>query len=114
KVDRPAQEGDYIVVNYTGTCEDKPILDLAPAARGLSEQKNFWIEVKPDSFIPGFGMQLLGAKAGEKRIVNVDFPAEFVTPQLAGKKGTYDVEVVEAKVKVLPEINEEFAKLYGA
>jgi len=114
KVDRPAQEGDYAVVNYIGTCEGKPILDLAPAARGLSEQKNFWIELKPDSFIPGFGMQLIGAKAGEKRTVNIDFPVEFVTPQLAGKKGAYEVEVVEVKVKVMPEINEEFAKLYGA
>ena len=33
KVDRPAQEGDYVVVNYTGTCEGNPISDLAPAAR---------------------------------------------------------------------------------
>jgi trigger factor len=102
------------VVNYSGTAEGKPISELAPAARGLTEQKGFWVEVKPDSFIPGFAMQLVGAKAGDQRAVNVDFPADFVTPQLAGRKGSYQVEVVEVKVKVLPEINDDFAKLYGA
>ena len=53
-------------------------------------------------------------KAGEKRTVNVDFPADFVTPQLAGKKGVYEVEVTEMKEKVLPAVDEAFAKNYGA
>src|SRR5882672_5514789 len=114
KVEREVKEGDYIVVNYTGTSEGKPLTEIAPTARGLTEQKGFWVEVKPDSFIPGFAQQLIGAKAGDKRTVNVDFPAEFVTPQLAGKKGTYEVEVVEVKEKTLPELNEAFAKTYGA
>jgi len=114
KVEREVKEGDYIVVNYTGTSEGKPLTEIAPTARGLTEQKGFWVEVKPDSFIPGFAQQLIGAKAGDKRTVNVDFPAEFVTPQLAGKKGTYEVEVVEVKEKTLPELNDAFAKTYGA
>ncbi len=58
--------------------------------------------------------QLIGAKAGDKRTVNVDFPADFVTPQLAGQKGVYEVEVVEVKEKVLPPLDEAFAKSYGA
>ncbi len=114
KVEREVKEGDYVVVNYTGTSEGKPLTELAPTARGLTEQKGFWVEVKPDSFIPGFAQQLIGAKAGDKRTVNVDFPAEFVTPQLAGKKGTYEVEVVEVKEKILPELTDAFAKTYGA
>lgn len=114
KVEREVKEGDYIVVNYTGTSEGKPLTEIAPTARGLTEQKGFWVEVKPDSFIPGFAQQLVGAKAGEKRTVSVDFPADFVTPQLAGKKGTYEVEVVEVKEKTLPELNDAFAKTYGA
>ena len=114
KVDREVKEGDYVVINYTGTSDGKPLTELAPTARGLTEQKGFWVEVKPDSFIPGFAIQLVGAKAGDKRTVNVDFPAEFVTPQLAGKKGVYEVEVVEVKEKALPELNDAFAKTYGA
>jgi trigger factor len=114
KVERPVQSGDIAVVNYTGTCEGKPITELAPTAKGLTEQKHFWVEVTPHSFIPGFGDQLIGAKAGDKRTVAVDFAADFVTPQLAGKKGSYEVEVVEVKEKTLPALDDALAKAYGA
>lgn len=114
KVERPVQSGDIAVVNYTGTCEGKPITELAPTAKGLTEQKNFWVEVTPNSFIPGFGDQLIGTKAGDKRTVTVDFAADFVTPQLAGKKGSYEVEVVEVKEKTLPALDDTLAKAYGA
>lgn len=113
-VEREAREGDYLVVNYTGSSEGKPIAEIAPAARGLAEQKGFWVELKPDSFIPGFASQLVGAKAGEKRTVNVDFPGDFVTPELQGKKGSYEVELVEVKEKVVPALDDAFAKQYGA
>src|SRR5947209_8615179 len=109
-VERPLQEGDFVVVNYTGTCEGKPITELAPVARGLTEQKNFWIEAKKGSFLPGFSDQLIGAKAGEKRTVTIDFPQDFVTTQLVGKKGVYEVEVVEVKERLLPELNDAFAQ----
>ena len=114
KVERPVQTGDIAVVNYTGTCEGKPITELATTAKGLTEQKNFWVEATPNSFIPGFADQLMGAKAGDKRTVTVDFPADFVTPQIAGKKGNYEVEVVEVKEKALPSLDEALAKAYGA
>ena len=114
KVERALQSGDIAVVNYTGTCEGKPIIELAPTAKGLSENKHFWVEATPNSFIPGFADQLVGAQAGDKRTVAVDFPADFVTPQLAGKKGSYEVEVTEVKEKVLPALDEALAKSYGA
>src|SRR4051794_7078013 len=113
-VDRPAQKGDVAVVNYTGTSEGKPLTEIAPTAKGLTEQKNFWVNIEPTSFIPGFADQLIGAKAGEKRTVTVDFPADFVTPQLANLKGVYEVEVVEVKEKILPPVDDAFAKGFGA
>jgi len=113
-VDRAVQTGDFVVVNYTGTCDGKPITETAPTARGLTEKKDFWLHVEKDSFIPGFTEQLIGAKKTEKRTVNVDFPADFVPAQLAGKKGVYEVEIVQVKEKVLPELDEEFAKSFGA
>jgi len=113
-VDRPLQEGDVAVVNYTGTCEGKPITELAPVARGLTEQKNFWIEAKPGAFIPGFSEQLMGGKAGEKRTVTVDFPADFVTSQVAGKQGVFDVTIVEVKQRNLPQLDDEFARSFDA
>jgi trigger factor len=113
-VDRPAQTGDFVVVNYTGACEGKPITEIAPAAMGLTKKEKFWIELGSDSFIPGFGEQLLGAKAGDKRTVTVNFPPDFVTPQLAGKQGVYEVDVTEVKQKELPALDDAFAKNYGA
>jgi trigger factor len=113
-VPRELKLGDVAVVNYSGACDGKPITDTAPTAKGLTEKKNFWIDAAPDAFIPGFASQLVGSKAGDKRTVNVDFPADFVTKQLAGKKGAFEVEIVEVKEKVLPPIDDEFAKKYDA
>ncbi len=113
-VARPLASGDIAVVNYAGTCDGKPITELAPTAKGLTEQKNFWVETNDGSFIPGFAAQLIGANAGDRRTVHVDFPADFVTKELQGKKGTYEVELVEVKEKVLPPLDDELAKKFGA
>jgi trigger factor len=113
-VSRELKDGDIAVVNYTGTSDGQPLTTFAPTAKGLTEQKGFWVEIKPGSFIAGFSEQLVGAKAGDKRTVNVDFPADFVAKELSGKKGVYEVEVVEVKEKILPELNDELAKKYGA
>lgn len=113
-VARELKTGDVAVVNYNGACDGKPITDTAPTAKGLTEQKNFWVDVGPETFIPGFADQLVGAKAGDKRTVNVDFPADFVTKELAGKKGVFEVELVEVKEKIPPAIDDAFAKKYDA
>jgi len=113
-VARELKMGDVAVVNYTGTCDGKPIIETAPTAKGLTEQKNFWVDIAPDTFIAGFAGQLVGAKAGDKKTVSVDFPADFVTKQLAGKKGVYEVEIVEVKEKISPPADDELAKKFGA
>ena len=82
-VTRELKEGDVAVVNFTGTTDGKPITDIAPTAKGLTDQKNFWVNIDKNSFILGFAEQLIGAKAGDKKTVNVDFPADFVTPAIA-------------------------------
>src|SRR5207247_897841 len=92
----------------------QPLTDIAPTAKGLTQQQGFWINIEANSFIPGFADQLIGAKPGDKRTVNVEFPADFVTPQLIGKKAVYEVEVVEVREKVLPALDDAFAKSYEA
>jgi trigger factor len=114
KVERELRDGDVAVVNYKGTSEGKVLTDIAPTARGLTQQQGFWVEMKAGSFIAGFSEQLLGAKPGDKRTVNVDFPADFVTKELAGKKGSYEVEVVEVREKLLPPVDDALAKTYEA
>ncbi len=113
-VDRAVQADDFVVISYTGTCDGQPITEIAPTARGLAEQKNFWVHVQPGQFIPGFTEQLVGTKAGDKVTVTVDFPADFVAPALAGKKGVYAVEINQVKERHLPEVDEAFAKSFGA
>ncbi|HEU5397362.1 MAG TPA: trigger factor [Verrucomicrobiae bacterium] len=113
-VARELKVGDIAVVNYTGSCDGKPITETAPTAKGLTEKKNFWLDVEPNAFIAGFAEQLAGAKAGDQRTVNVDFPADFVTRELQGKKGVFAVEILEVKEKVLPPMDDELAKKFGA
>ncbi|MGB0579515.1 MAG: trigger factor [Limisphaerales bacterium] len=113
-VERDLQRGDIGVVNYTGTIDGNPITDLAPTARGITEQKNFWVRAESDQFIPGFADQLIGHKAGDKLEVEVTYPEDFVNSELVGKTGKYDTELVQVKERILPEVDEEFAKSFGA
>jgi len=113
-VARPLQMGDVAVVNYTGASGGKPITDTAPTAKGLTEQKNFWVDIAPNTFIAGFADQLIGASTGDRRTVKLTFPADFVTKELAGKEGVFEVEIVEVKAKVPPPVDDALAKNYGA
>ena len=113
-VDRPVQDGDFVVINYKGTCEGKAITEIAPTAERLAAAEGFWVNVGGDQFIPGFTEQLVGAKSGESRTVNVDFAADFAVSELGGKAGVFEVEVSQIKEQVLPVVDEEFAKQFGA
>jgi trigger factor len=110
---RALQNGDFAILNYSGVCDGKPISELAGDAKTLGENKDFWMLIGPDSFLPGFCDQLVGAQAGEKRQVLLDFPADFPQKALAGKKATYFVDVTGIREKKLPELNDEFAKKIG-
>lgn len=113
-VNRPVQQGDFVVVNYTGTTDGKPLTDIAPTARGITQQNKFWMEVGNQSFIPGFTDQLIGANAGERRQVTVRFPDDFVAKELAGLTGVYDVEIIHVKEKSLPALDDQFAAQFEA
>jgi trigger factor len=113
-VTRATQTGDVAVVNYTGTCEGRPISEFNPTAKGLTEKQGMWMAVQENSFIPGFTEQLVGAQAGEKRTVKITFPADFVIKEVAGKEGSFEVEITGVKEKVLPEVTDTFAQEFGA
>lgn len=113
-VARALQSGDIAVVNYKGTLEGKPLTDAFPTARGLTEKQNFWVQVKEESFIPGFTTPLVGASVGDKRTVPLTLPADFVIAGLSGKAVVYEIEVVGVKEKILPTVDDEFAKGFGA
>ena len=113
-MDRPVMEEDFIVVNFTGTIDDKPITDLIKVARGLTEQKNFWLHKTQNPLIPGTVEALIGSSKGDKKNVTLTIPQDFVYEEIVGKEAKYEIEVVQVKEKSLPELDDKFAKGFGA
>jgi trigger factor len=99
-VDRPAQTGDHVVIDYVGKLDGEPF--------DGGEGRDQLLELGSGRLIPGFEEQLAGAAAGEQRVVTVTFPDEYVE-HLAGKQAQFDVTVSEVKAKLLPELDDEFA-----
>lgn len=110
---RPVQVGDLVKVDYEGVCESKAIEDIAPQSPGLGKGSDFMVLADENAFLPGFGEALVGASVGEKKQVQVDFPADFGEKAVAGRACTYFVDVKGIREKHLPEINEELLKRFG-
>lgn len=113
-VDRAIVPGDYAVINYTATVDGKPLTEIAPDAKRLAKGEGQWVRAQKDAFLPGFGEQLVGAKKGDKLQITIEFPPNFIINELSLKKGVFDVEIVDVKQEVLPELDDKFANLYGA
>lgn len=114
-VDRPIKEGDVAVISFRGSLQGgRSFRDIDEKLAWLDGQEEFWLKIEPEQLIPGFALQLLGARAGEKRQVNLQIPPDFQVQALAGERAQFEVEIRSVREKVLPEINEEFAKSYGA
>lgn len=108
--ERGIEMGDFVVIDFDGTIDGKPLSEIAPnASKTLHGGKKFWLRVAEDNFLPKFCEQIVGLKPSEARTVTVDFPAEFPVAELAGKQASYNVTVHEIKQKVLPEVDDAFA-----
>jgi trigger factor len=108
--DRPLAMDDFAVISYTGRVEGVPISEIAPQAKNLGQNPNFWLWMKPQAFLPMFAEQCVGMKKGEMRTVDAEFPADFPQAPLAGKKAQYEVELKEIKVKKSPVVDDAFAQ----
>lgn len=75
--------------------------------------KDFQLVLGSSQFIPGFEDQLIGAKAGEKRNVNVTFPANYQAEELAGKDAVFEVDIKEIREGSVPPIDDELAVKLG-
>jgi trigger factor len=108
--DRPAQMEDFAVIDFEGTMDGKPISEIAPnASKNLHGGKKFWLRLATDNFLPKFCEQIVGRKKDETQTVTVDFPADFLVKELAGKQASYSVTLREIKEKVLPVVDDAFA-----
>jgi trigger factor len=108
--DRALAMDDFAVISYTGTLDGKPVAELAPDAKNLGHNPQFWLWMRPDGFLPKFAEQCVGMKKGETRTVEVEFPADFPQAALAGKKTAYEVELKEIKIKHASELDDAFAQ----
>ena len=107
---RGLEMGDFAVLDFEGSVDNKPISEIAPqASKNLQGGKKFWLHLATDNFLPKFCEQLLGQKPGETRLVIVHFPDDFPVKELAGKKADYAVTLREIKEKVLPAIDDALA-----
>lgn len=113
-VDRPMGEEDFVVVNYKGTVDGNPITDIVKVARGITEQANAWLHLKRNPLVPGLVEALIGGAKGDKKTIDVTFPEEFIYEELVGKDAQYEVEIVDIKEQSLPELDDTFAKSFGA
>ena len=99
--DRAVENGDKVNLNFEG------FVDGEAFEGGKGE--NYPLTIGSGSFIPGFEDQLVGAKIGEEIEVNVTFPENYQSAELAGKPAVFKCTVLKITQKVLPELNDEFA-----
>ncbi|MDR2356102.1 MAG: trigger factor [Clostridiales Family XIII bacterium] len=100
--DRPAENGDTVLIDYTGTVDDRPF------AGGTAERQP--LKLGSGSFIPGFEEQLLGLCTGDEKDVGITFPENYHAADLAGKEAVFHCKLHEIKTEEKPEIDDAFAQ----
>jgi len=102
---RPIQVGDYVIVDYEAYAEGKPLEG--------GKAVDFTVEVGSGQFIPTFEERLIGLKLEEEKEIEVTFPADYGYQKWAGKTVSFRVKIKEIKAKILPPLDDEFAKDLG-
>ncbi len=105
--DRALVDGDWAQISYKGQVEGEA--DAPPVAG-----EDTLVEIGGKDTVEAFTTTLRGAKPGQELKAEVIYPADYAEPKLAGKTVAYDVEVKAIKKRVLPELNDDFAKELGA
>lgn len=100
--DRPVQSKDITTIDFEGFVDGK-------AFEG-GKAEGHELEIGSNTFIPGFEDQIIGMNKDEERDINVKFPEDYYSKELAGKDATFKVKLHEIKEKKLPELDDEFAK----
>jgi len=104
--DRPAQEGDFVLVDYEGFKDGKPFAET-------QKTENFTLKIGDGPILKEFDEQLIGMSTGETREVKVHFPEDYFNNKVANLEITFNVKLNGIREVVLPEIDDEFAKDLG-
>ncbi len=100
--DRPVASGDTAIIDFEGFIDE--------VAFEGGKGTDYSLVIGSGTFIPGFEEQLIGLALGEEKDVEVTFPEDYGSEELAGKAAIFKVKVKEIKLKELPELDDEFAK----
>ena len=100
-----AKDGDAVIIDFVGK------VDGVAFEGGTAEQQS--VVLGANRFIPGFEEQLLGVKTGEEKELNVTFPEDYPSADLAGKAAVFEVKVSEVRAPKSSEVDDEFAKGLG-
>lgn len=100
--DRSVESGDTTVIDFEG------FVDNVPFEGGKAEGHE--LVIGSNTFIPGFEDQIIGMNIDEEKDINVTFPEEYFSKELAGKEATFRVKLHEIKKKEMPTLDDEFAK----
>lgn len=107
---RPAEMGDFAVIDYTSTVEGKPTEEfLGKPAGYLTGREGFWVRLDEKAFLPGFAAQLVGMNVEESREITVTLPEDFPVEDLRNKDLVFQTTVNELKTAVLPALDDEMA-----
>jgi len=102
---RPAATGDFLTVDFLGK------IDGTPFAGGAGTDVD--VEIGGTGFIPGFTEQMVGMSPGETRAIDVTFPEEYGSKELAGKAATFEITAKKLKKPVLPAIDDDLGQKLG-
>ena len=102
---RPIQAGDYVIIDYEASLGGKPL----EGGKAI----DFTVEVGSGQFIPALEEKLIGLKPEEEKEIEVSFPEDYGYKKWAGKTISFHVKIKEIKEKILPPLDDEFAKDLG-
>ena len=102
---RKTKNGDKLTIDFNGRVDGE-------AFEG-GKAESFELELGAGRMIPGFEAEILGMKAGEEKTIKVTFPEDYHAENLKGKEAEFDIVVHKTEGPVLPEVDEDFAKLFG-
>ncbi len=100
-----AKDGDKVKIDFDG------YVDGEAFEGGKAEGYDLTLGSK--SMIPGFEDQIVGMKAGDEGTIKVTFPADYQSEALAGKDAEFKINVIQVEASELPELNQEFFKMFG-
>ena len=105
EVKRPSAMSDQVTIDYEGTVDGNSFTG--------NKAEKMPVALGSKSMIPGFEEQLIGVSADEEKTLDITFPDDYPSTEVAGKAANFNVKIHSVSEMVLPEMDDEFAAAFG-